>query len=105
MDATAPNAPTIRWNKSNFVISSKARQTRLGGGQPLITCASARPHARIYKASPLHKHKHVLAPTTEGTPDPDLPTITSVEDWVNILQTHSRKEFANIANLHGSKTR
>ena len=58
----------------------------------------------MYKESPLHKHKHVLAPTTEVPPDPDLPNITSIEGWANLLQTHSRRDFAKLANLHGSKT-
>ena len=46
----------------------------------------------------------MIAPTTAVTPDPDLPTITSVDVWANLLQTHSRRDFAKIANLHGNNT-
>jgi hypothetical protein len=46
----------------------------------------------------------MFAPTTAITPDPDLPTITSIEDWANLLQTHSREDFAKNANLHGNNT-
>jgi hypothetical protein len=76
----------------------------MGGGQPLSTCATARPNTRIYKQSALFKHAHVTAPTTEVPPDPALPAITSVDDWANLLQTHSRTDFAKIANLHGNQT-
>jgi hypothetical protein len=101
---TSSNDQTPRCNKFNFVISSEARHTRPGGGQPLNTGVTARPRTRIYKDSPLHKHKHVIAPTTEVPPDPDLPTITSIADWANLRQTHSRMDFAKFANLHGSHT-
>ena len=58
----------------------------------------------MYKESPLHKHKHVLAPNTEVPPDSDLPTITSIEDCTNLRHAHRRRDFAKLANLHGSKT-
>jgi hypothetical protein len=47
---------------------------------------------------------HVLAPTAAGTPGPDLPTITRIEDWANLLQTYNRKDFSKIANLHENHT-
>ena len=100
----APSDQTLNRNNLNFVINNKAQHTRLGGGQPLNTCTTARPHARIYKESSLHKHKHVIAPTAEVLPDPDLPTITRVEDWSNLLQPKSRTDFAKFANLHGNQT-
>ena len=72
--------------------------TRAWGG----TLATARPHARIYLATSLHKRKTVFAPTTPITPGPDLPLITYIEDWARLLQTHIHRDFAAIANLHGT---
>ena len=76
----------------------------MGGGQPLSIPPMSRPHARAYKETSLHKHKHVIAPTTAVTPDPDLPTITRVDEWANLQQTLSRRDFAKIANLIGKNT-
>jgi len=92
--STAPRAPAPRWNKLSFVIIGDAPHTRLGGGQPLSIPSTTRPYAHAYKETSLHKHKHVLAPTTAVTPGPDLLTITRIEDWANLLQTHNRKDFA-----------
>jgi hypothetical protein len=43
IDDMSPNDQPPRCNKFKFVISSKARHTRLGGGQPLSTGATAPP--------------------------------------------------------------
>ena len=81
-----------------------ATRTRLGGGQPLSTPSTARPHARAHRSDTVHKHNKVFAPTTTITPGPNLPLITCIEDWARLLQTHIHKEFATIANQHGNNT-
>ena len=52
----------------------------------------------------LHKHKTVFAPTTAITPGPDLTSITCIEDWARLLQTHTHEAFAIVANQHGNHT-
>jgi len=104
IETTAPHARTPHCNKPTFVVTGDAPHTSLGGGQPLSIPSTARPHARIYKETSLHKHKNVFAPTTVVTPGPDLPLIICIEDWARLLQTHNHRDFAKIANLHGNNT-
>jgi hypothetical protein len=97
-------ASTPRCENSFSAYTGGVFFTRLGGGQPLSTCAVARPHARIYKTIALHKHKTGYAPTTAITPGPDLPPITCIEDWASLLHTHTHEAFVAHANLHGNHT-
>ncbi len=64
----------------------------------------ARPHARIYKTTALHKHTTVFAPTTAITPRPNLHPITCIEDLARLLQPHTHEAFATLANLYGNRT-
>jgi len=89
---------------NNASQRTRPQFTRLGGGQPLSTPATARPHARPYRTIAPHKHKTMFAPTTAITPGPDLPPITCIEEWARLLQTHTHEAFATFANLHGNHT-
>ena len=46
----------------------------------------------------------MFAPAKTVTPGPNLPLITCNEDWARLLQTHSQRGFATIANQHGNNT-
>jgi hypothetical protein len=99
---TLPRDPSA--NNSFSVYTGGVSSTRHRGDQTLSTCATALPHARIYKTTALHKHKTIFAPTTANTPGPDLPPITCIEHWARLLLTHTHEAFATVANLHGNHT-
>jgi hypothetical protein len=95
----ARNAPAPPYNKELDIPLPRDTLSRLGGGQSLSIPTTARPHARKYQDnSALHKHKAVFAPKVATTRVPGLPLLNIIEEWAQLVHTHTHVDFATLAN-------
>ncbi len=68
-----------------------------------MTCT--RPHTPAPPCDPtLDQHEKICNPTKDTIPGPDLPVITSVENWAHLLHTHTHTDFATLANQYSNAT-
>ena len=92
--------PTVNGqpNQRTF-LTSPLRRTQI---RPLRHTRPEAPTQHIH-TTPTLLHRMPALPKSKGS-IPDLPIISSIEDWAHLMQTHTPSDFASLANSYTNIT-